>query len=86
MRRRTLLVAGGGLAVVVAAGAMVLWSPTNLVTEENCKRIHQGMTRTQVEEILGPPGDYTTGPVKLPGDSHTIDSLEPEVVGVLASR
>jgi hypothetical protein len=63
MRRRTLLVALGGiLAVVVAAGVVVLW-PTqpNRITQENYDRIHGGMTRTEVEAILGPPGDYRTG-------------------------
>jgi hypothetical protein len=86
MRRRKLLVALAGLTVVLAARVVVLWPPKNRITEENFKRIHRGMTRTQVEEILGQPGDYTTGPVKLPGDSDTIDSLEPEVVIALASR
>jgi hypothetical protein len=86
MRRRTLFVALAGLAVVGAAGAVVLWPPTNRITEENLKRIHPGMTRTQVEEILGQPGDYTSGPVILQGDGKTIDSLEPEVVLELASR
>jgi hypothetical protein len=63
MRRRTLLVALAGLAVVVAAGAVVvLWPREDRITQENCDRIHEGMTLTEVEAILGPPGDYRNGP------------------------
>jgi hypothetical protein len=32
---------------------------------ENCDRIHKGMTRAEVEVILGPAGDYTTRPAEL---------------------
>ena len=63
MRRRKLLVALAGLAVVVTAGVVVLW-PTrpNRVTRENYDRIQIGVTRVEVEAILGPPGDYATVP------------------------
>jgi hypothetical protein len=63
MRRRTLLVVLSGLAVVGAAGAIVLWPAGTLqskITPENCARIQVGMTRAEVEAILGPPRDYTT--------------------------
>jgi hypothetical protein len=65
MRRRTLLVVLAGLAVVVAAGMVALWpKPSSLirVTEENLSRVRPGMTRAEVEAILGPPGDYRTHP------------------------
>jgi hypothetical protein len=62
MRRRKLLVALAGLAVVVAAGAVVLWPRVPRVTLENGNRILRGMSRAEVIAILGPPGDYTTGP------------------------
>jgi hypothetical protein len=32
------------------------------VTDANFDRIKEGMSRAEVEEILGPAGDYTTGP------------------------
>jgi hypothetical protein len=61
MRRRTLLVAVAGLAVVVVAGVVVLWpQPPSRITQENCDRIKEGMSRAEVETILGPPGDYRT--------------------------
>ena len=62
MRRRTLLVALAGLAVAVAAGLVVLWPRPERITPENYARVRTGMSRTQVEEILGLPGDYRTGP------------------------
>jgi len=68
MQRRTLLVALAGLAVVVAAGVVVLWPrPSARVTPENYERVHReghlggtmstayGGTRAAVEAILGPP-------------------------------
>jgi len=62
VRRRMLLVALVGLAVVVAAGAVVLWpSQPNRITRENCDSIRAGMTRAEVEAILGAPSDYRTG-------------------------
>jgi hypothetical protein len=66
MRRRKLLVALAALAVVIAAGVVVPGpSPEpSLVTRENFDRIQVGMSRAEVEAILGPPGDYRTGPVQ----------------------
>jgi hypothetical protein len=63
MRRRTLLVVLAGLAVVVAAVAVVLWPrPPSRITRANYDRIRAGMTRAEVETILGPPGDYRSAP------------------------
>ncbi len=53
-----------GLAVLIAVVAVVLWPREDRVTRKNCDRIHEGMTRTEVEAILGPPGDYSTGPLR----------------------
>jgi hypothetical protein len=64
MQRRRLLVALAGLSVVVAAVAVVLWpSRPNRITKENCDRIKEGMSRAEAESILGPPGDYSSGPL-----------------------
>jgi hypothetical protein len=56
-----------GLAVVVAAGVVVLWPRQDRITQKNFALIHVGMTRADVEAILGPPGDYTTGPLTVGG-------------------
>jgi hypothetical protein len=61
MRRRKLLVALAGLAVVVAVGVVVLWPREDRVTRENRDRLKKGTTKAEVETILGPPGDYRTG-------------------------
>jgi hypothetical protein len=61
MRRLRLLVVLAGLAVVVAAGAFVLWQRPERVTKENYDRMQLGMTHIEVEAILGPPGDYRSG-------------------------
>jgi hypothetical protein len=59
MRGRKLLVAV--VAVLVAAGTVLLWPRTDRITEENCERIQLGMGRAEVEALLGgPPGDYRT--------------------------
>jgi hypothetical protein len=78
MRRRTLLVALAALAVVVAVGVVVLWprQEPNRITRENCYRIKEGMSWAEVEAILGPPGDYSTGDAKcsdLPAPPNLMD-------------
>ncbi len=67
MRRRKLL--PGALAVLVLAGVatFALWPSPHRVTRENCGRVREGMTRAEVEAVLGPPGDYRTGPVNFDG-------------------
>jgi hypothetical protein len=50
VRRRTLLVVLAGLAVVVAAGVVVLWPRADRVTRENFRRIETGMSRADVAE------------------------------------
>jgi hypothetical protein len=77
MRRRTLLVVLAGLAVVVAAGVVVLWPRSvSRITRENCDRIRVGMSRADVEAILGPPGDYTTGPVAFGSSWNLISTRQ----------
>jgi hypothetical protein len=59
MRRRK-LIAAVGLAVLVAVGAVVLWPRTDRVTREKFDLLRVGMSRVQVQVILGPPGDSST--------------------------
>jgi hypothetical protein len=80
MRRRKLLVALAGLAMVVAAGTFILWpravvlEPRPLrATRQNYDRIRIGITRAEVEASLGPPGDYTTGPTHPTGRDHGVE-------------
>jgi hypothetical protein len=63
MRRRKLLAAKvAGLAVLVAVGAFALWPRADRITRENFDRIQNGMSQAEVEAVLGPPGDYRSGP------------------------
>jgi hypothetical protein len=70
MRRRKLLAAlAVGLAVLAAAA---LWPRTprgERVTRDNYDRLREGMSRAEVEAILGSPGDYRTGPSTLSQES-----------------
>ena len=61
MRKRKLLVVLVGLVVVSAAGLIVLRPWGDRLTTANISRVRPGMTRAEVETILGgPPGDYAT--------------------------
>ena len=89
MRRRKLLVALAGLAVVVAAGAVVLWPRTDRITRENCRCIRVGMSRHEVEAILGvPPGDYRTGATDSDFASRHIRDMESsyKTIGMTVQR
>lgn len=67
MRKRKLLwLLAIGLVLVLAA-IRLRWTPTDHVTKENHERLRYGMSPAEVEAILGPPGNYATGPVDVPG-------------------
>jgi hypothetical protein len=64
MRKRKLWWLVGGLVLVVlAVVGFVAWRQPLPVTADSCAQVRQGMSRAEVESLLGPPGDYTTGPV-----------------------
>jgi hypothetical protein len=64
MRRRKLLLVLVGVAVVVAAEVVVLWPRLERITRENFARLHSGMSRAEVQAILGTSGEYSTGPIE----------------------
>jgi hypothetical protein len=66
VRRRTLLVALAGLAVIVAAVVVGMWPSRDRIAA--ARQITAGMYRSEVEALLGPPGDYTTGPGRPTSD------------------
>ncbi len=55
----------GLAALSLAAGAVVPSPQANRVSEENARRIREGITRAELYAILGPPGDYSTGPTNF---------------------
>jgi hypothetical protein len=64
MRRRVTLCASvGGLAALCIIAAIVLWPRSSRFTEENVNRIQPGMNRSEIETIIGPPIDDSTGPL-----------------------
>jgi hypothetical protein len=65
MKRKRLLVVLFALVALAVAGAVTVLWPWPRVTKESYERIKLGMTRGEVEAILGvPPGDYTGGPTR----------------------
>jgi hypothetical protein len=50
------------LLAIFPAGACIFWKGQDRITRGNYDRIECGMTRDRVEAILGPPGDFATGP------------------------
>jgi hypothetical protein len=70
-------VALAGLAVVVAAGVVVLWPREDRITVENFERIRDGMSRAEVEAILGPSGDHTAGDTEPDLEHQKWQSLTP---------
>jgi hypothetical protein len=66
MRRRKLLVALAlGLAVLVAAAVWPRTPRGEKITLDNWYRTELGMSPAQLKAILGPPGDYSTGPTRV---------------------
>lgn len=59
MSRRVLLL--GVVAATVLVAALFFWSRQSSINEQNFARIENGMTLSQVEAILGPARDESTG-------------------------
>jgi hypothetical protein len=68
-----------GLLALVGVAAFVAWPRPDRITRENFDRIKVGMSRAEVEAILGPPGDYRTGPVAVLQDTGTSDLDTPYI-------
>jgi hypothetical protein len=90
MRRRRLLLGAGVLALLGLAAGLVVWPahPRPRVTAGNFRRLRLGMTRRQVERILGPP--HRAGAVvdslvwEGDGVRVTLDFSEPGGSGTLS--
>jgi hypothetical protein len=67
---------------LASAGALVLWNQPPEITREKYDRIHKGMTRAEVEALLGSPGDYSTSPLvtmsSLSLDPYDYKGIPPE--------
>jgi hypothetical protein len=85
MRRRKLLVALAGLAVVVCAAGVFVPRPAvpSPVTRENYDHFQEGVSIAEVEAVLGPPGNYADGPImgsaitEFSGESRAVNRNRP---------
>jgi hypothetical protein len=87
MRRRRLLIGAGVLLAVVATAVAALalrerndrlakLARGRLIDRQHCDRVKPGMTRAEVEAVLGgPPGDFTTREVWFSAYGRPLDLL-----------
>jgi hypothetical protein len=79
MRRWKLLGMVAVTLAAVAVGAFVFWPRSDRITEENYERIfRENMSRAEVESLLGPPGDYCTGPGEYFQPFKIVSAVEEE--------
>jgi hypothetical protein len=92
MRRRKLRWVVAGLAVLLLAAIMRAPTPQpSRILRKSFNRLADGMSRAEVEAILGPPGDYRTIPTAEFLDDEPIDmakmcTLLPQVLGDPGAR
>jgi hypothetical protein len=60
-KKRLLLFASLPLTVAVTLGVLAMSPPRPGVTKTNFDRIQEGMTKAQVQEMLGQDGEFTGG-------------------------
>jgi hypothetical protein len=76
MRKRRWWVAGG-VVVLFAAGAALIWPRSARITRESFDQLHDRMRLADIEALVGaPPGDYTTAPTTEVGPPP-IKTFEP---------
>jgi hypothetical protein len=76
MRRRKLIgVLAAGLLVLLAAGAFVAWPRSDRISATNFHRLRVGMSKAEVETILGPAGDHRTGDTTLSSASYRPETM-----------
>jgi hypothetical protein len=80
---RQIVAAASVLAVLVVTAASVLWLRTDRITEENFGRINPGMSRAEVEGVLGPAGDNSTQTLRFAGPTSRFFSGQPILAGAL---
>jgi hypothetical protein len=91
VRQRTLLLGAGSLALLGLAAGPVVWlaCPRPAVTPENFRRLRLGMTRPQVERILGQPRGAGAVDCSLVWEGEgvrvTLDFAEPGGGGTLVT-
>jgi hypothetical protein len=77
VKRWKLLVVLIGLVILVAVGTLAGWPLEGAITREKYARIRHGMARAEVVALLGPPGDYSTGPLMMDGNFGVGENVPP---------
>jgi hypothetical protein len=76
-RRRLFAIACIVALAACAIGLWLLWPAPSAITRENAAKIKDGMTRAEVEAILGGPArDETTGPIDIDTTTHEDADVE----------
>jgi hypothetical protein len=78
MRKRTRLALLAGVVLLPGVGVFVMWHRPDRITQETYDRLKLGMSGRDVEALLGPPGDYRSGPTVAvsPPKLFDIDPLD----------
>jgi hypothetical protein len=77
MRRRKRLAVLAAVAALVAAGILLSRpEPPLRATLANLETVREGMTRAEVAAILGPPGNYASGPTRFHGPASLVATEE----------
>jgi hypothetical protein len=64
LRRRWFWLGMAFIVIAIAAGQQLIPFANPRISQAVCEKIREGMTESDVEELIGAPaGDYTTGPV-----------------------
>jgi hypothetical protein len=74
-RRKLIGVLAPGLLVLLAAGAFVAWPRSDRISATNFHRLRVGMSKAEVETILGPAGDHRTGDTTLSSASYRPETM-----------
>jgi hypothetical protein len=64
-RKRRILTFAATVLVIAGVGVFALLPQPDRITPENFDRILDGMSLLEVDSVLGPSGDYTTGPITI---------------------
>jgi hypothetical protein len=70
MRKRAVQVVVGLVLVALAAVALMPRTNPVCITSQSSNLINGGMSQAEVRAILGPPGDYASGPTEPDGPSE----------------
>jgi hypothetical protein len=71
-----------GIAIGIAVGILLVVLFTSpRISQQGYRSIEQGMSRAAVENLLGPPGDYTTGATDSESTPAATDLWSPDALG-----